>query len=702
MEHELGFAAIDIHDEFWDRRLAMNRNEAIFYQWTQLEATGCIDNFRIVAKLKDGIRAGRFYSDSDAYKWLEAACWIWGETVKSGIISASDRKLYQLIEEFVDLIGKTQTPDGYLYTYNQFFFPDRRWVCQQIEHELYCLGHLIEAGCAHAVVFCQDKPVYTDPLLQIALKAADLCVRDFLHAKPTRNDGHEEMELALLKMAEILSTTDFNPQRISEYIDLAFHLLSIRGHIHGFPLHMIGQGIQSLRRANYTLKQQSQYRKFHPEYQQPVIPPEVYKKFTFVQSLRGAHIGLSGRLLQQHKPFLKMTAPEGHAVRFVYFMTGWTKYYRLRSDPNILSRLKLLWDRMVSRRMYLTGGIGAVPIIEGFGWDYELPNKEAYGETCAALGNIFWNWEMLLATGEPCYADLLEWQLYNAASSGIAADGHEYLYRNPLAADPKLKREPWFGTPCCPSNLSRTWATLGKYCYTISPVCLTFQQYIGNNAEIVIPQHNLSPISLKIEMTSGFPWRTEARVLIKELVNPGGGQFTLQFRIPHYCDGGSLHIIRPGQGDEIMPLNVPPSQRKKCASGFTPYDSFYLPVMQSWTAGTKISLKFNSPIRVHHAPPQVRANRGRIAISKGPLVYCVESCDNPSINLFETAIASADPSQVREIIAPNLPHYPGELGPVSLLQGKWENGTPLMAIPYFLWANRGLSSMAVWLCVLPP
>jgi DUF1680 family protein len=660
---------VRIDDVFWLQRFQLNQTKAIFYQWGQLEATGCIENFRIQAKIKEGFRVGRFYADSDAYKWLEAACWIYAQS--------KDPQLLGLIDEFVQLIEQTQQSDGYIYTYNQFHFPGQRWICQQIEHEMYCMGHLIEAAIAHHLTFHNDR------LLKVAQSIADLCVRELSDPDPKRNDGHEEMEIALIKLYRICGN--------SAYLTLAKSLLDRRGRIRLFPFHMSSEARLSLKRLKTVDKEKERYQQQHPDYYMIPLLPEVYKKFDFNQIIRGAYIGLTGRLLQQHEPFFAFTQPEGHAVRFVYLMTAWTLLYQETKDKAILTQLENLWNRMVIHRMYVTGGIGSVPLIEGFGWDDELPNEKAYGETCAALGTIFWNWEMSLATKKAMYADLLEWQLYNAASSGIAVDGQSYLYRNPLAADEKLKREPWFGTPCCPSNISRVWATLGKYCYSMDqdhPNEIYIHQYIGNTSTIECKNPiTHTPVFITLRMTSQLPWNPKICLNIE---SSAPIECVLNLRIPHWANLNSTKIIMNGKDDPSLkgsavvhhPIPV-------CASGFNPFTASYLPIKWNLTQKTQLFVDFQSSIVIHTAPPAVKANRGKVALSLGPIVYCCESIDNLNQDPRQFEL---DLSSQLEIVTQNL-----LIGEIPLIKGKMTNGNPCIFIPYFLWANRGNSKMAVWI-----
>jgi DUF1680 family protein len=620
-----------------------------------LEKTGTIDNFRLVAKLKEGFRAGQFYCDSDAYKWLEAACLIYA--------NYSSEKLKGLIFDFIKLLQQAQAPNGYLYTYNQLHFPNDRWTNLQIQHELYSLGHLIEAAVAHYSVFNERS------LLDIGINAADLCVRELLDGTPLQTCGHEEIEIALIKLFRITSN--------HSYLQLSQNMLERRGKIPHLMFELIREGKDYATRSKKVKIQLKNYIQSHPDYAPVKIPAEVIRKHTFTQTIRAGLMALNGKLLQQHVPLRKMKSPEGHAVRFVYLMTAATMLAQETMDESLLKILTELWDRMVSRRMYLTGGIGALPTTEGFGYDYELPNQYAYGETCAALGSIFWNWQMLLSTHQPKYADLLEWQLYNAASSGIAYDGNSYLYRNPLEADEVMKREPWFGTPCCPSNVSRAWAVLSKYCYT--------NKKSSNSNEITIEQYISNKIQLdkvKIELESLLPW--DGKIIIK-VDNENDSPLELNLRIPHWVKNIAASLDQKNLDVEIKTSDLPPEPP---ASAFSPYNSSYYSLLIKKKSKILLSLTFGMDATIHYAPENVKTNRGRIALSRGPLVYCLESVDHRGADIRNAIIDQSKPIET---------HFSKELfGGIYTLHGKFTSGDEFIAVPYFLWANRGPSKMAVW------
>ena len=427
---ELTARRVKISDPFWSPRLETNSAKAIFHQWEQLEATRCIDNFRIAAGDKDGFREGYFFADSDAYKWLDAASRISALEPNPGLAS--------LMDSFIALLGRAQMPDGYLFTYNQIFFPDQRWVNLQVEHELYCHGHLIEAGVSHY------QATGRRDLLDICIKAADLLVQHFLHASNEKTCGHEEIEIALVRLYRITGK--------EEYLELARRFVERRGRIPFFPLHLWRQFSSSRKRQASVEQRRRAYVAQHPEYASFRLPggnlapkPRFSRARWYANSLRGLYA-------QQHVPVRRQSVPVGHSVRFGYLETAIAMLLRERPEEALLSTLEQAWERMVMRRMYITGGLGAVPGLEGFGRDYELDPEYAYAETCASIASLLWNWEMALLTKNARYADLFEWQLYNATNVGMGQNGDTYLYNNPLKVHGGVVRQAWYVVPCCPSN----------------------------------------------------------------------------------------------------------------------------------------------------------------------------------------------------------------------------------------------------------
>lgn len=635
---ELHARDINITDSFWSRRLAINAEKAIFHQWDQLEATGCIDNFCIAAGEKDGFREGYFFADSDAYKWLDAASRIYA--------CKPDPKLASLMDLLIALLERTQMDDGYLFTYNQIHFPGQRWVNLQIEHELYCLGHLIEAGVSHV------EATGRRDLLDMCLKAADLLVRDFLNASNDKACGHEEIEIALIRLYRVTGQ--------KEYLELAQRFMERRGRIPFYSLHYWSELRSHNKRKESVNQQRTAYIAEHPEYASFRLPGGNYAKKRSFSKQRWYINTLRGFYAQQHTPIRRQTAPVGHSVRFGYLETALAMLVREKPDKALLSVLEQAWERMVARRMYITGGLGSAPEIEGFGVDYELDPEYAYTETCASIASLFWNWEMALLTQNAQYDDLFEWQLYNATAVGMGQSGNTYLYNNPLAVHQGVTRQGWYVCPCCPSNLSRTFADLGKYIYSFEKDNLWIHQYVGSETTIDLGV----PVQVKLE--SELPWNGKVSIHVKP-------EATSQF---------TIHLRKPSS-EGLSPSG------EQTASGYDPRGAGYESITRIWSAdGETLEFKFDTSIRLRRAHPKVKGHAGKVAITRGPLVYCLESVDHSHLDIFA---AQLDPSSLRDEYMPDL------LGGCVVIEGKTTDGKPLKFIPYFLWGNRGESQMTVWI-----
>jgi uncharacterized protein len=660
---------VNIQDDFWGPKLRLNAEVAIFHQWEQLEKTGCIENFRLVADNSEGFRLGFFFADSDAYKWLDAAARIY--------LSYPSEKLKALMDDFIALIGRTQTEDGYIFTYNQFHFPNERWTNLQIEHELYCCGHLIEAAVSHFGVTGERT------LLEIAIKSANLLAREFGNAKPAGTPGHEEIELALIQLFEVTQN--------QSYIDLAEHFIEQRGRVKPFITHILENNSSFETRGKFVEEKLAEYQAAHPDHTITFqLPGDNVSPKPPLGFMRWFLNTATGKYFQQHKPVRKQTVPVGHAVRFTYLETALAmleQTNQLSHTPaSYLPTLEKAWDHMVARRMYVTGGIGSLPNIEGFGRDFELDPVYSYSETCAALGNIFWNWEMTKITGKAKYADLTEWQLYNAAAVGLAQDGTSYSYNNPLSCEGNVTREEWFKCPCCPSNVSRTWADLGKYVFSFEGEAVWVHQYVGS-------EMSLGDEGIGVRVEAGLPWNGRVKIHIE----PGEqSKFTLFLRIPSWCEEYAVKLNN-SDGKELEAVEIPNSLLSihnlqfLTASGYDPQKSYYLPIKRNWSPGDVIELDFEIGIQIRATHPKVRATRGQVAVTRGPLVYCLESVDNPDIDIFSVQL---DPASLFEEFDANL------FGGTLVLRGQTINGKPLTFIPYFLWANRGESQMTVYVRTL--
>lgn len=638
---------VHIQDAFWSDRLEVNANKAIFHQWQMLEASGCIDNFRIAAGEKVGEREGWFFADSDATKWLDAAARVER--------NRHDERLTSLMDDFIGLLGRAQCPDGYLFTYNQIHFPGQRWVNLQIEHELYCHGHLIEAGVSHFEATGSER------LLQIARKAADLLVRDFLSAGPEKTPGHEEIEIALLRLWQ--TTGD------SRYHDLAVHFLEMRGRSHFFGWTLLHQFISNGQRQAQVKRAydlESSHDSRLPAANRAVKPPFSVARF-FLSALNGQYF-------QQHRPVEEQAVPVGHAVRFGYLETALAMEVNAHSGHPYWPAMQSAWEYMVTRRMDITGGLGALPDMEGFGRDYELNPETAYNETCAAIASLMWNWQLVQQTRQAKYSDLFEWQLYNAVLVGMGWQGDRYLYNNPTLVRGGITRQPWYDIPCCPSNLSRTFADLGHSIFTSDEHNLWVHQFIGCESP------RLPGLGARFRLESGLPWQGQVRLTCLEAE---GDAFTLWLRLPSWAGEVSLRL-----NGAAMQVQFPLADRlEPTLSGYDPCRAVFVPIQRAWQAGDELTLDLSMPIQVRRPHPRARALRGRAALTRGPLVYCLESPDNPGLDSFDCVL---DSSSFRPQTNAGL------FNGIEAICGQTTGGREVTLLPYVLWGNRGPSQMNVW------
>jgi DUF1680 family protein len=391
---------------------------------------------------------------------------------------------------------------------------------------------------------------------------------------------------------------------------------------------------------------------------------------------------------QDHVPFREASTVVGHAVRQVYLTAGAADVYAETGDETIKAALDRLWDNMTTRRMYVSSGIGSRWEGEAFGTDFELPNGRAYTESCAAIGSVMWNWRMLLLTGEAKYADLIETTLYNAMLPGLSLDGTTYYYQNPLSDDGTHRRRPWFDCACCPPNLARTLASIGGYVATVRDGELALHLYADAAIDTALPSGQ--PVRLAVE--TRYPWDGAVRIRVAS-----AGMFTLSLRIPGWSSGAMLSVNGESLGDAVQ------------AGG-------YAAIERQWQTGDVVELTVPMPVRRLAAHPYVFENRGRAAIMRGPVLYCLEQAGNGSV----------DPRDVRLAAGADLTahHEPDLLGGVTVIEGEalvqspppsWDarlyqpvetiepagppERTPVTLIPYFAWANREPGPMEVWLAL---
>lgn len=672
---------------FWAGRAALNRERALPYQWGRYEEAGTVDNFRVAGGLIEGVRRGFFYTDSDLHKWADAAC--------RALRQAPSSELERLLDEYARVAAAAQEPDGYLFTYNQILFPGTRWKNLMIEHELYCFGHFIEAGVSAAECLSRDD------LLALAERSAQLVVREFRDGPSERTSGHEEIELALIRLYRLT--------RKYEYLETARAMLERRGRIRIFGPKLLAQLASQAARSKSAARGEPESHASNASHNasstepQPSVGFEVggnmrAKKGPFARrreppflALRALPIFLGGAYQQQDRPLRGQAEPRGHAVRWTYLMAAAAMLYAESGDESLKPLLEGAWERLLGRKMYATGGLGALPLIEGFGRAYELDNFYSYSETCAAIGCALWNRELSIALGDARYASLVEWLLYNAASVGIASSGDRYFYRNPLAADGELERKPWFATACCPSNLSRLWADSDRLAFAVArpeigdglsrASALRIDQYIGANLSL--------EDGSRVATSSGLPWSGSVSIRVE-----ARRALSLELRIPFWCD-----LFRTTRTSGTGPRVVENHDLERGAVAgeklfgpelfSTRYATLELPA-----GASEVELEMGMPVFALRAHPRVRCDRGRVAICRGPLIYCAEAADNLGIDLDE---ASVDPKDLSPAEHPDLPGAVMlEIRAAASARAATADAVARL-VPYYLWGNRGPQLMRVFL-----
>ncbi len=532
-----------------------------------------------------------------------------------------DDPIRQKLDEAIAILERAQTPEGYLNSYFQVVAPERRWTNLRDDHELYCAGHLIEAAVAHYEATGSDR------LLKVATRYADYIDSVFGDAPGKRLGycGHPEIELALFRLSRATGE--------KRYRDLARFFLLNRGK-----------------------------KIFAQEHN---IPLEQY----------------DGTIWQDNVPLTEHREIVGHAVRAAYLFAGATDLVADTGDERVLQMLLRVWENTISRRTYITGGIGNEARHEGFTRDYELPNRTAYQETCASIALIFWAHRMGLLLEEARFFDALERALYNGALAGIALDGKNFYYVNPLESDGTHHRRPWYACACCPPNIARLIASLGGYLYAQAESDLWVNLYVESRAKLL-----LAGREAVLQVRTNYPWDGTIEV---QVVEGAPVEFGLHLRLPDWCAQPRLTL----NGKPLPP---------KIQKG-------YAVIRRSWKPEDRLTLELPMAPVFMEAHPRVEADRWQAAIQRGPLVYCLEEIDQPA-PLERMAVDSQSPLRYRW--EPNLLNGVGviEGGAVVLDDDSaWGNRLyrPLAprqratfrAIPYYAWHNRQPCPMRVWMPV---
>lgn len=579
------FSHVKIEDVFWSPRLEKHITATLPVCIDQIEnQTGRIRNFENAAK-GEGEHSGIFFDDSDVYKALEGMAYT--------LVNHPDPVLEQKADEWIDKFAAAQQPDGYINTFYTLTGLDKRWSNMD-KHEMYCAGHMTEAAVAYYQATGKRK------LLDVAIRMADHMMSVFGPGKRDWVPGHEEIELALVKLYQVTGE--------QKYLDFANWLLEERGH--GFGS-MGDEGT------------------WNPTY------------------------------YQDDKPVKEMSDIAGHAVRCMYLYCGMADVAALKHDTAYIAAMNRLWDDVVLRNMYVTGGIGSSKHNEGFTEDYDLPNLEAYCETCASVGMVFWNLRMNQFTGDSKYIDVLERSMYNGALAGISLSGDRFFYVNPLESKGDHHRQAWYGCACCPSQISRFLPSIGNYLYGTSKEAIWVNLYIGSTATIPLDR---GEVILKQE--TRYPWDGAVKLTVQTATPL---QKEIRLRVPGWCKQYRLAV------------NGQPTEAAE--------EKGYAVLDRTWQAGDEITLDMEMPVEQVAADPRVKADEGKRAIQRGPLVYCMEEIDN------KATYAKAELSEQTQF---QTTFDASLLGGIVRIDATTE-GQTLHLIPYYSWDNREAGQMKVWM-----
>lgn len=612
--HSLPLKAVTIEDRFWQERIRVNREATIPIEYEQCRKTG-----RIAAFTLKSIPEQHFFWDSDLAKWIEAASY--------SLATHPDPAVDTLLDGVIAMIVLAQQPDGYLNTYFTTVTPEKRWTNLRDSHELYCAGHLIEAGVAHF------ESTGKTALLNVVRRYADY-IGTVFGTEPGQSPGycgHEEIELALIKLAA--TTGD------DRYLHLSRYFVDERG------------------RQPHFFDAEARARGENPE-------DFHFKNYEYNQS---------------HAPVRDQHSVVGHSVRGMYLYCAMADLALQTGDAALQLACERIWNHMTTAQMYVTGGIGGFASNEGYGADFDLPNETAYAETCAAIGLVLWASRMLHLDCDSRYGDVMERALYNGVLSGVSLDGTRFFYDNPLASLGGHHRQEWFGCACCPPNIARLLASLGTYVYSQSDSDLAVHLYVQSQVELTVAGQ-----AVRLAQKTEYPW--DGAVTLT-MTPDAPTRFRLRLRLPGWCHAPTLAV----NGERIAP---------SVENGYAVLDRL-------WQPGDTVTLDLPMPVERVHCHPEVRYNTGRIALQRGPVVFCLESADNgpalESLSLAHGTVmeASFDPALLSGVTllrgqAARL-SADGWGGTLYRTEVSPPDSVAITAIPYFAWGNRTPGEMRVWL-----
>ncbi len=626
------FTSVKLSDQFWSSRIETNRTATIPASFARCESTGRVKNFVMAAEHKGKFCTTYPFDDTDIYKTIEGASY--------SLAVHPDPKLSAYIDSLIDIIGKAQEPDGYLYTARSIdplhphsWAGNERWVNEQkSSHELYNCGHMYEAAAAHFMATGKRN------FLNIATRNADLLVRTFGPDKKHVAPGHEIVEMGLVRLYRITGKKD--------YLELAKFFIDQRGI------------------KEYNKKSQNVYE--------------------------------NGTYFQDNKPVIDQDEAEGHAVRAMYLYSGMADVAALTGDSAYIKAIDKIWDNMVGKKMYVQGSIGAVGDGERFGDNYELPNATAYNETCAAIGSVFWNQRMFLLHGDSKYIDVMEKTLYNGLISGVGLDGKSFFYTNAMQVTnsftgPDLERERsgWFECSCCPTNVVRLIPSIPGYIYAQNGNDVYVNLFISGTGNLTVNNN-----ALKITQQNNYPWEGALAFTI----DPASAmEMNLKIRIPGWAQ------------DQAIPSNLysyekSSAQKIEIKVNGKPVDyqmiKGYAVISKKWKKNDKVEMTLPMDVQRVVANTLVPDDNGKVALQRGPIMYCAEWKDNDgkTSNIIVTKTATFTPAYEASLLN-GIMVLKADVKTVNVdeaAQTVTTGNKTMTAIPYYSWANRGKGEMTVW------
>jgi len=625
---DVTFQHVVVNDKFWRPKIDKNRLAGI--RSALKEAAHDIDNFDIAAGKKKGKYSGDGGTDSNVYKIIQGTAYALSDT--------PDSDLEATIDSVIDRIVDAQQPDGYLSTYWTVNDLSKRWTDIATKHELYCAGHLFEAAVVYYQVTGKRK------LLDAAIRYADLIDSTFGPKKRQEVPGHEEIELALYQLYKVTGE--------KKYLELSSFFVSERGD----PRRMIADKITP------------------PDHDPNANTPHRWRPPSY---------------MQDHLPVRQQFYAVGHAVRATYLYSAMTDLSMETKSNKYLQALDSIWNDIVGKKLYITGGIGTRQFHnEGFGSAYLLPNDQAYCETCSSIGFTFWNRRMNMLTGDAKYADLLELTMYNAAIAGVSLSGDRFFYTNILESKGRARRQPWDDPPCCPTNMVRFLPEIGSTIYGKTGKGIYINQFIGNEAKIAMENQEIA-----LKMETDYPW--EGSVTL-EIDPQAPVDLALHIRIPGWAQGellpdGLYHYVaddkNPGK-EVILKVNGKTIHKIQLEKG-------YAVIKRKWQKGDKVELELPMQVKLVAGNPRIEDTQGKVVIMRGPIVYCLEETDNK--RFFDNAnLVYMLPSNLKTKYRNDLLDGIVTISGTASLNDR-NKDIDITAIPYYAWCNREEGQMKVWL-----